>query len=88
MKDHPGSRMCGRLADPLSALGHQRGVATRVTDNHAAEGLALRLFRALPRSKRFVTEDPKQLAVYMIEPVAIALVDYASGFGTTYVAEL
>jgi uncharacterized protein YhbP (UPF0306 family) len=64
------------------------GLATRVTESHAAEGLALRLFRALPQSKRFVPEDLKQLAVFMIEPVAIALVDYASGFGTTYVVEL
>ena len=44
----------------------------------------MRLFRRLPQSRRFVPEDPKQLAVFEIEPVAISLVDYASGFGTSY----
>jgi hypothetical protein len=48
----------------------------------------LSLFQALPQSKRYVPEDPKQLALYEITPVAIALVDYASGFGKTYLIEL
>jgi nitroimidazol reductase NimA-like FMN-containing flavoprotein (pyridoxamine 5'-phosphate oxidase superfamily) len=64
------------------------GIATRVVDERRAEELALRLFQALPQSRRFVPEDQKQLAVFEIRPVAIALVDYASGFGTTYLVEL
>lgn len=64
------------------------GIATRVGDEQRAEELSLRLFRALPQSKRYVPEDPKQLAVYEITPVAIALVDYTSGFGKTYLVEL
>jgi general stress protein 26 len=64
------------------------GIATKVTDKRRADELSLRLFRALPQSKRYVPEDPKQLAVYEIMPVAIALVDYTSGFGKTYLVEL
>jgi uncharacterized protein YhbP (UPF0306 family) len=64
------------------------GVATRVGEKRRAEDLALRLFRTLPQSKRFVPKDPKQLAIFEITPVAIALVDYASGFGKTYLVEL
>jgi general stress protein 26 len=64
------------------------GIATRVDEKQRAEELSLRLFRALPQSKRYVPEDPKQLAVYEITPVAMALVDYTSGFGKTYLVEL
>lgn len=64
------------------------GTAARVGETQTAQHLSLRLFRTLPQSKRFVPEDPKQLAVYAIAPVAIALVDYASGFGKTYLVEL
>lgn len=64
------------------------GTAARIVDERRAEELSLRLFRALPQSRRFVPEDPKQLAVFEIKPVAIALVDYASGFGKTYLLEL
>jgi uncharacterized protein YhbP (UPF0306 family) len=63
------------------------GIATRVGEKRRAEELSLRLFRALPQSKRYVPKDPGQLAVYEITPVAIALVDYASGFGKTYLVE-
>jgi hypothetical protein len=42
----------------------------------------------LPQSRRFVPEDPKQLAMFEIEPIAISVVDYASGFGTSYLLEL
>jgi hypothetical protein len=48
----------------------------------------LNLFRRLPQSKRYVPEDPRQLAVYSITPVAISLVDYASGFGKSFLVEL
>lgn len=64
------------------------GTATRIIDERRAEELSLRLFRAFPQSKRFVPEDPKQLSVFEITPVAISLVDYASGFGKTYLFEL
>jgi general stress protein 26 len=64
------------------------GIATRVVDERRVGELSLRLFRAFPQSKRFVPEDPKQLAVFEIAPVAVSLVDYASGFGKTYLIEL
>jgi nitroimidazol reductase NimA-like FMN-containing flavoprotein (pyridoxamine 5'-phosphate oxidase superfamily) len=64
------------------------GTATRVQDKQRAEEYALRLFGRLPQKRRLVPEDPKELAVYEIRPVAIALVDYASGFGTTHLVEL
>jgi general stress protein 26 len=64
------------------------GIAKRVADERRAEELSLRLFQAFPHAKRFVPEDPKQLAVFEITPVAISLVDYASGFGKTCLIEL
>jgi hypothetical protein len=64
------------------------GIATRVDQKQRAEDLSLRLFRTLPQSKRYVPEDPKQLAVYEIAPVAIALADYTSGLSKTYLVEL
>lgn len=64
------------------------GKATRIVDERRAEELTLRLFRTLPQSRRFVPENPKQLVVFAITPVAIALIDYAQGFGTTYLVEL
>ena len=64
------------------------GIATTVGERQRAEELSLRLFQALPQSKRYVPEDPKQLALYEITPVAIALVDYTSGFGKAYLVEL
>ncbi|MCK5089686.1 MAG: pyridoxamine 5'-phosphate oxidase family protein [Hyphomicrobiaceae bacterium] len=64
------------------------GLATRIVDEQEAQRLSLKLFRALPQSRRFVPRDPKDLAVFAITPVAIALVDYASGFGKSYLLEL
>jgi nitroimidazol reductase NimA-like FMN-containing flavoprotein (pyridoxamine 5'-phosphate oxidase superfamily) len=64
------------------------GTAARIHDKGRADEVALRLFRALPQSRRFVPEDPRSLAVYAVTPVAIALVDYATGFGTTHLLEL
>ena len=40
------------------------GIATRVVDDRTPGELSLRLFRAFPQSKRFVPEDPKQLALF------------------------
>jgi hypothetical protein len=64
------------------------GTATRVQDKQRAEEYALRLFGRLSQKRRLVPEEPKELAVYEIRPVAIALIDYASGFGTTHLVEL
>lgn len=64
------------------------GTAARIHTKDKANEVALRLFRALPQSRRFVPQDPHSLAVYAITPVAIALIDYASGFGTTHLLEL
>jgi len=64
------------------------GTAARVLDKETAAQLSLRLFRALPQSKRFVPQDARQLAVYSVTPVAISLIDYASGFGRSYLLEL
>ena len=64
------------------------GLAKRVAGKQRAEELCVRLFRRLPQSRRFVPEDPKQLAVFEIEPVVFSLVDYTSGFGTSYLLEL
>jgi nitroimidazol reductase NimA-like FMN-containing flavoprotein (pyridoxamine 5'-phosphate oxidase superfamily) len=64
------------------------GLAARVAEEQEAQRLSLKLFRALPQSKRLVPSDPKDLAVFAIMPVAIALIDYASGFGKTHLIEL
>jgi nitroimidazol reductase NimA-like FMN-containing flavoprotein (pyridoxamine 5'-phosphate oxidase superfamily) len=64
------------------------GIASRLLDKEAAHKIALELFRRLPRSKRFVPQDAEQLAVFRVTPVAISLIDYAAGFGTSYLLEL
>ncbi len=71
----------------LSGLS-MSGLATRILDQEAVERLSIRLFRKLPQSKRFVPQDPRQLAVFSVTPVAISLIDYASGFGTSHLLEL
>lgn len=64
------------------------GTASRLLDKERADEIAIRLFCALPQSKRFVPQDRRQLAVFGIVPVAISLVDYASGYGTSHLVEL
>lgn len=64
------------------------GVAHRISDHADASEIALRLFRRLPQSRRFVPEDERSLAVYRIDPVAISLIDYAQGFGRSFLIEL
>jgi len=64
------------------------GDARRLLDPARADDVATQLFYRLPQSKRFVPPDRKQLAVFEIAPVAMSLVDYASGFGTSYLLEL
>ncbi len=71
----------------LSGLS-MSGLATRVFDKDAADEISTRLFQRLPQSRRFVPQDRKQLAVFSVAPVAISLVDYAAGFGTSYLLEL
>ncbi|MCB1506146.1 MAG: pyridoxamine 5'-phosphate oxidase family protein [Hyphomicrobiaceae bacterium] len=60
------------------------GTARRIKDRATATTLAQRLFSELPQSRRFVPQDPLSLAVFAVEPVAISIVDYAQGFGTTH----
>ena len=64
------------------------GNAKRLMEPERADEVLTELFRRLPQSKRFVPDDRRQLAVLAIAPVAISLVDYASGYGTSYVIEL
>ncbi len=71
----------------LSGLS-MAGLARRILEKDAAEKLSLQLFRAIPQSKRFVPHDPGQLAVFSVTPTVISLIDYSSGFGTSYLVEL
>lgn len=71
----------------LSGLS-MAGTASRIVDREQADHLAVRLFCAIPQSRRFVPEDARQLAVFAITPIAISLIDYASGFGKSYLLEL
>jgi uncharacterized protein YhbP (UPF0306 family) len=71
----------------LSGLS-MTGVARRILDKEAAAEFSLRLFRKLPQSKRYVPQDPDQLALFAVTPVAISLIDYTSGFGTTHLFRL
>jgi len=64
------------------------GLATRIVDEQEAQKRSIELFRILPQSQRLVPGNPKDLAVFAITPVAIALIDYASGFGKSYLLEL
>lgn len=64
------------------------GNANRVGERKRAQELCLRLFKKLPQVKRLAPEDPDDLAVYAVTPVAISLVDYASGYGKTYLLKL
>lgn len=70
----------------LSALSLS-GLATRLSEREATP-VALDLFRRLPQSKRYVPEDPRQLVVFSITPVAISLVDYSSGYGKSFLVQL
>ena len=50
--------------------------------------MALRLFKKLPQSRRFVPNDPASLAIIEIKPIAISLIDYSGGFGKSYLLEI
>ena len=64
------------------------GTAERVRDPKRVQELSLLLFEKLPQAKRLVPDDPKQLAIFAIRPVAISLVDYACGYGKCFLIEL
>lgn len=64
------------------------GNARRIKDREKAALLAQRLFAELPQSRRFVPEDPASLAVCEVEPVAISIIDYSQGFGTSHLIVL
>jgi len=68
----------------VSLAGH----AARVRDAAKAANVALRLFKKLPQSRRFVPNDPASLAIIEIKPIAISLIDYSGGFGKSYLLEI
>ena len=63
----------------LSMSGH----AHRIKDNTTAASVAKRLFSELPQSRRFVPDNPTSLAVFEVKPIAISIIDYSKGFGTS-----
>ena len=74
-------------ASKLKALSLS-GIAAKITDPMRLHDLQTSLFKAVPRAKRFAPADAGQLAVYSITPIAISLVDYAAGYGRTFLIEL
>jgi nitroimidazol reductase NimA-like FMN-containing flavoprotein (pyridoxamine 5'-phosphate oxidase superfamily) len=64
------------------------GTAKRLTDPRLVHHTQLKLFQAVPESKRFSPADPEKLAIYSITPVAISLVDFECGYGKTFQIEL
>jgi nitroimidazol reductase NimA-like FMN-containing flavoprotein (pyridoxamine 5'-phosphate oxidase superfamily) len=64
------------------------GRAARILDKAKADDVALRLFKRIPQSRRFVPQEPASLAVVEITPVVISLIAYSEGFGTTHSLEL
>lgn len=63
------------------------GRAAKIVDPTRVLDLQLLLFKAVPAAKRFAPIEPKRLVVYSITPVAISLVDYATGYGRTFFEE-
>ena len=63
------------------------GRAAKVVDPTQAVDLQLLLFKAVPAAKRFAPIESNRLVVYSITPVAISLVDYATGYGRTFLQE-
>lgn len=64
------------------------GLAHRVKNQTEADHIALDLFRRMPQSRRFVPQEPQSLAIFAIKPVALSLIDYAQGFGRSFLLEL
>jgi nitroimidazol reductase NimA-like FMN-containing flavoprotein (pyridoxamine 5'-phosphate oxidase superfamily) len=90
-------RLCDKvsaaIADETQNFNKLRSVslagrAARVRDAATADDVALRLFKRLPQSRKFVPKDPASLAIVKIMPVAISLIDYSEGYGTSRLLEL
>jgi nitroimidazol reductase NimA-like FMN-containing flavoprotein (pyridoxamine 5'-phosphate oxidase superfamily) len=64
------------------------GTARRIADPRQVQDVQKKLFEAVPQAKRFAPMDARELAVYSITPIAISLVDYASGYGKSVLVEL
>jgi nitroimidazol reductase NimA-like FMN-containing flavoprotein (pyridoxamine 5'-phosphate oxidase superfamily) len=64
------------------------GTATKIVDPERLHAVQILLFRAVPGAKRFAPMSADHLAVYSITPTAISLVDYATGYGKTFLVEL
>ena len=64
------------------------GTVAKVVDSERVRELQILLFQTIPAAKQFAPIDPKQLVVYSVTPTAISLVDYAAGYGRTFLIEL
>jgi nitroimidazol reductase NimA-like FMN-containing flavoprotein (pyridoxamine 5'-phosphate oxidase superfamily) len=73
-------------ANKLRALSLS-GTASRITDPTRVHDVQISLFQAVPQAKRFAPMDAKQLIAYSITPIVISLVDYATGYGKTFLVD-
>ncbi len=64
------------------------GYGERIMEAEGAIEVALRLFQKIPQSRKYVPDDTQQIAVFSITPVAISLIDYSKGFGTSALLSL
>jgi len=81
------------IADQTEEFNNLRGVsmsgfAKRIVQRVDATDLTIRLFQNMPQSRRYVPDKDTNIAVYEITPVAISLVDYSTGFGSSFLLEL
>lgn len=74
-------------ANKLKALSLS-GIARKVSGAARVRDMQTTLFQAVPQAKRFAPNNAKDLIVYSITPIAISLVDYAAGYGKTFLVEL
>ena len=74
-------------ANKLKAISLS-GTARKIVDAERLHALQILLFRAVPGAKRFAPMEANQLAIYSVTPTAISLVDYAFGYGKTFLVEL
>lgn len=64
------------------------GTAAKVVDPERVAEMQILLFKTIPAAKQFAPIDAKQLIIYAIRPIAVSLVDYAAGYGKTFLIEL
>lgn len=64
------------------------GICKRLMETEGASDIALQLFQKIPQSRRYVPKDAERIAVFSITPVAISLIDYSEGFGTSKLLNL